>query len=77
MPFQRTFDEPEAALEPLCRSLRSKAMFVTGQMEVVDVPQTGSGHCWCNETQNVFGPDAQLVSRRACNSGRPCYRAAL
>lgn len=77
MPYERTFDEPAAAQHSICCNLRSKAMYVLNQLEVSAPEQTGAGHCWCNQTQNVFGPDSQLVGRSACNPGRTCYAAAL
>ncbi len=78
MPFEMSLDEPCEPLEPVCRNLRSKAIYVAGQMEPpVDLQQTGSGHCWCLMTQHVFGPDDQLVDRRGCNSSRPCYEKML
>lgn len=52
-------------------------MYVLGQVEVSGAEQTGAGHCWCNQTQNVFGPDSQLVGRGACNPQRACYTAVL
>jgi hypothetical protein len=78
MPYERTFDEPSEPLQPICRHLRSKAIFVAGQMEPpADLEQTGSGNCWCNLTQHFQGPDDQMVTRRECNSSRTCYQAVL
>ena len=77
MPYERTFDEPAPATHAICRNLRSKAMYVAGQIEVAGLEQAGAGHCWCNQTQNVFGPDSQLVGRMPCNPQRDCYQAVL
>ncbi|HEX3725673.1 MAG TPA: hypothetical protein VHV08_05495 [Pirellulales bacterium] len=78
MPYERTFDEPTGPLDRVCRHLRSKAIFVSGQLEPpAELEHTGSGHCWCNFTQHILGPDDQLVNRRECHSARPCYEAAL
>ncbi len=78
MPYERSFDESGDPLQVVCRHLRSKAIFVAGQMEPpADMQQSGSGHCWCNHTQNVFGPDNEVVTRRACDSARACYEAVL
>lgn len=78
MPYERTFDEPELPLEKVCRHLRSKAIYVAGQMEPsAEQERMGSGHCWCSHTQHVMGPDDQLVERRACSSARTCYEAVL
>jgi hypothetical protein len=78
MPYERSFDEPSEPLQAVCRHLRSKAIFVSGQMEPpAELTRTGSGHCWCNWTQQVLGPDDQIVDRRACDTGRTCYEAVL
>ena len=77
MPFIRAIDEQAGPTALVCRCLRSKAMYVTGQMEPDPSITAGNGNCWCNETQNVFGPDGQLVNRQACSSARTCYRPAL
>jgi hypothetical protein len=78
MPYERTFDEPAEPLERVCRHLRSKAIFVAGQMEPpAELEQAGSGNCWCNLTQQILGVDGQIVDRRECNSSRTCYEAVL
>jgi hypothetical protein len=79
MPYSREFDEPAGPLQPVCRHLRCKAMFVAGQMEPTAEMErtTGSGHCWCNHTLHILGPDSQLVDRRSCNSARDCYEGVL
>jgi hypothetical protein len=78
MPYERSFDEPSEPLEPVCRHLRSKAIFVAGQMEPpAEIERMGSGHCWCNMTQHVLGPDDLQVDRRECNATRTCYEAVL
>ena len=78
MAYSRSIDDDETPLEPVCRQLRSKAIYVTGMME--PPPGTeymGSGHCWCNHTQHILGPDDQVVNRRECDSKRTCYEAVL
>lgn len=78
MAYSRSFDEEEGPLQIVCRHLRSKAIYVAGQMEPgLEQETMGSGHCWCNHTQHVLGPDDQFVERRGCNSARPCYEAVL
>ncbi len=78
MPFELLLDEPTEPLQPVCRHLRSKAIYVAGQMEPpAEMQQSGSGHCWCNLTQHVQGPDNGLVDRRGCNGDRPCYERVL
>jgi hypothetical protein len=78
MPYERSFDEPGEPLGPVCRHLRSKAVFVAGQLEPsAEIERMGSGHCWCNLTQHVLGPDDVQVDRRECNVSRTCYEAVL
>ena len=78
MPYERSFDEATGPLQGVCRHLRSKAIYVAGQLEPpAEMEQTGSGHCWCNCTGHILGPDDQTVDRRGCNSNRSCYEAVL
>jgi hypothetical protein len=78
MPYSRSFDELAGPVQPVCRHLRSKAMYVAGQMEPpADMTEPGSGHCWCNHTQHLYGPDSRKVERRECNSARDCYEPTL
>jgi len=64
--------------QPQCLHLRSKGMYVTGQMDPADdVEGHSDGYCWCAQTQHVYGPDDQYVDRQQCNSTRPCYQAVL
>jgi hypothetical protein len=58
--------------EPMCLHLRSKNIFVAGELDPKHI--TGSdGHCWCNLTQRVFGPSYVEVGKELCNSKRSCY----
>jgi hypothetical protein len=78
MVYSRSLDEPVGPLQPPCRHLRSKAIYVAGQLEPpAEIEQMGSGHCWCNHTQHVLGPDNLTVDRRECNANRPCYEGTL
>ena len=61
MSYERALDEPAGPLQTVCRHLRSKAILVAGQLEPpAELNEPGSGHCWCNWTQHVFGPDEKL-----------------
>jgi hypothetical protein len=60
---------------PTCQHLRSKGMYVSGQRELAE--GIGDGHCWCNKTQHVLGPDDGLVSRTRCDATRRCFQAVL
>ena len=74
MPYKRSDDELQVVKLPACVHLRSKAMYVTGQ---VDPTHEAGSHspCWCNRTQHTTGPDDGGVDRAACVSGRACYQA--
>lgn len=63
---------------PFCGSLRSKKFFMMDSL-ATDASQylDSSNHCWCRETQQVVGPDADKVRPHACVPGRICYRSAL
>lgn len=64
--------------QPACLHLRSKGMFITGLTDPAnDYDGVGDGHCWCNLTQNVIGPDDGMVDRPGCNAGRSCYQPML
>jgi hypothetical protein len=75
MPFEQYYDSQLPVAEPACIHLRSKAMYVTGELRNPAHPdEVGSQHCWCNITQHVIGPDESQVDRRSCIAGRECYR---
>jgi hypothetical protein len=66
---------PESAF---CSSLRSKKFFMidalpTEASQYLDA----SNHCWCRETQQVFGPDGGSVRPESCVPGRQCYSSAF
>ena len=64
--------------QPACRFLRSKGMYVSGTMNpAVDDGQMGDGHCWCNQTQGMLGPDDEFAERKLCVPGRKCYVALI
>lgn len=75
MVFQKYYDETRPTREASCIHLRSKAMYVTGELKNPEHPdELGSQDCWCNKTQHVKGPDQADVDRCACTPGRECYR---
>lgn len=63
---------------PVCRHLRTKTLYVPGQMNEAepDAIEAGSArHCWCNKTMTPVGLDDQRVNVEACaDPQRPCYR---
>jgi hypothetical protein len=75
MPFTKHYDQQPAAKGPACIHLRSKSMFISGEIKSPEHPtEAGANPCWCNMTQHVRGPDDQLVGRSECTSGRECFR---
>ena len=75
MVFQKYYDETQPTREAGCIHLRSKAMYVTGELKNPEHPdEEGSQGCWCNVTQHVKGPDQADVDRCTCTPGRDCYR---
>lgn len=75
MPFEKYYDEKRPVREAACIHLRSKAMYVLGEIKNPDHPDEASGqYCWCNMTQHVIGPDQLHVDRHTCINGRGCYR---
>lgn len=75
MAFEKYYDETLPITQPPCIHLRSKAMYVTGDMHNPEHPdEEGSKYCWCNLTQHVIGPDKEDVDRPQCISGRECYK---
>jgi hypothetical protein len=75
MPFEKQYDQTQPARGAVCIHLRSKSMYVKGQIKVPDDPsEAGSQHCWCNLTQHVIGPDQRNVERHDCVDGRGCFR---
>jgi hypothetical protein len=76
MPYKRSFDEIDVTDKPACVYLRSKAMYVTGEIDTTNPDEIGStASCWCNLTQHVVGPDQARVDRVHCVSGRKCFQS--
>jgi len=75
MPFEKYYDAQKPSTEPACIYLRSKSMYVTGQLKNPEHPdESNHQHCWCNITQHVMGPDQLLVGRQECTPGRGCFK---
>ena len=75
MAFKKYYDQIKPVTQPACIHLRSKAMYVTGQLRDPNHPdEAGSQNCWCNVTQHVLGPDKLFVNRSDCILGRVCFR---
>jgi hypothetical protein len=63
---------------PFCGDLRSKKFFLSDQIAAsAEDYLDASGHCWCYHTQQVVGPDGNIVMPERCVPGRACYRSAL
>jgi hypothetical protein len=75
MPFEKYYDEQRPIRGAACIHLRSKSMYVTGELKNPDHPdEAGSQYCWCNMTQHVIGPDQKTVELKSCINGRGCFR---
>ena len=75
MPFEKYYDEKLPVRGLACIHLRSKSMYVFGELKNPDHPdEAGAQNCWCNMTQHVIGPDQQNVDRHGCIAGRGCFR---
>ena len=78
MSYERTI-HPSDAVDPAvprCIHFRSKAMYVTGQIDPqhIDEQHSHDQNCWCNKTQHVIGPDRDLALLETCVAGRRCFR---
>jgi hypothetical protein len=63
---------------PFCGDLRSKKFFILDQIATsAEDYLDASEHCWCYHTQQVIGPDGNIVMPDRCTPGRGCYRSAL
>jgi len=65
MPEQPT----TARFQTPCRYLRNKEMYYGQQ----DDDEFASGLCWCDKTQESFGPDGAAATKLECCAGRSCY----
>jgi len=79
MAYQRSFGGPQGqdSSQPACVYLRSKGMYVTGDLQPThpDELLSHEHNCWCNLTQQVVGPDEALVDLNRCVAGRECFRS--
>ncbi len=61
---------------PYCSDLESKKILVSeGLPRVREDVLDASCHCWCAQTQQVLGPDRELVSPDTCVQGRTCFHS--
>ena len=75
MAYEKDYDVQEPVQHANCIHLRSKAIYVTGELRNTGHPdEEGSQYCWCNLTQHILGPDEKDVAHRACGPDRDCYR---
>ena len=78
MAFERDYSEKKPHAKATCQHLRSKAIYVTGQLRTPDHPdEINDEYCWCNKTQHLIGPDQRDVERRVCVPGRQCFEKSL
>jgi len=75
MAFVKQYDASRPVTQPICIHLRSKAIYVTGELKNPEHPdEEGSHYAWCNLTQHVKGPDRNDCDRCSCTPGRKCYK---
>lgn len=76
MPYERELNPSPHGKQPLCLHYRSKAMYVTGELDPshVDEQHNHDQNCWCNLTQHVLGPDQRITQRDQCIPSRGCFR---
>ena len=74
MAFEKQYDVPLPVTDSPCVHLRSKAIYVTGELTPNHADEEGGAdYCWCNQTQHVRGPDNKDAHQRECIPGRDCY----
>ncbi|HUB67350.1 MAG TPA: hypothetical protein VL981_07705 [Candidatus Methylacidiphilales bacterium] len=69
--------ESEKIAEPLCRYLRTKAMYIPALANSVLESGDESGgqtFYWCNKTQTALGIDDLPAHPCACRPGRSCHQ---
>ena len=75
MAYKRIIDPDLPITHTACVYLRSKQMYVTGQVDPDHPDEDGREHyCWCINTQHILGPDDNPVGRAECSPERECYR---
>ncbi len=56
MPFSKSYDETDVAAQPACAMLRSKRLFVTGEIDSPHPDEADDSHCWCNLPSTFLVP---------------------
>ena len=63
-------------VSPYCRHLASKKLVFQTRPPVSDEEiLDASGHTWCQESQEVIGPDGDTCSTMDCHADRSCFQA--
>ena len=63
-------------VSPFCSSLMSKKILVSGDPPLTSADVLdASNHCWCAETEQILGPDRDVVDPECCLKGRSCFRS--
>jgi hypothetical protein len=57
-----------------CGNIRWKGMFIDAEPDLT-AQQSHDRIYWCVFTQNVMGPDGQVVAEDTCTPSRSCYQA--
>lgn len=58
---------------PVCRSMKTKMLYVLGPEAVDLTVPSSTAHYWCVQTMRTIGPDDQLVTPDQCCAGRGCF----
>ncbi len=58
---------------PVCKHLRTKALYVYGQDTPDAFTTSRSSHYHCQRTQMVTGPDRAPCVPESCEPGRDCF----
>jgi len=63
-------------LSPFCAHLCSKKLaFRRRPPQTEEEILDGSGHSWCDLTQEAVGPDGRACDPEVCRESRSCFRA--
>jgi len=69
-------DFKQAEYSPYCRNLESKKRFLSrGLPRVESDVLDASNDCWCFHTQQILGPDREIVRPADCQAGRSCFES--
>jgi hypothetical protein len=56
-----------------CKHLRSKQIYMDLDFHPSGYEESTGTPCRCFKTQQIFGPDGEIASKRDCTSERACF----